>query len=74
MTCKGTCIRYKVKKPVKKSAYLIAGVKRCNHCSLFIKWEGLFCPCCGYRIRAKPRASRYRAKVTEELKATITAK
>jgi hypothetical protein len=25
---------------------------------LFVKWEGLWCPCCGRLLRSKPRAKK----------------
>ena len=43
------------------------GQKRCQICELFIKWEGQWCPCCGYRLRAKPRNLRYKIKLRQSL-------
>ncbi|MEW5841150.1 MAG: hypothetical protein AB1753_09120, partial [Thermoproteota archaeon] len=37
--------------------------KRCQICEIFIKWDGLWCPCCGYRLRTKPRNLKYKAKL-----------
>ena len=54
MTCKGICIRYKAKKPRVGSRYSI-GHKRCQVCEIFIKADGVYCPCCGYKLRTKPR-------------------
>ena len=49
MTCKGICIRH-------KASYRYAtGNKRCQVCEIFIKWNGLRCPCCGYKLRNRPR-------------------
>jgi len=31
---------------------------RCRVCDKFMKWEGKFCPCCGYPISRKPRAGK----------------
>ncbi|MGC1132705.1 MAG: hypothetical protein WA941_07775, partial [Nitrososphaeraceae archaeon] len=42
------------------------GQKRCQICEIFIDWEGLWCPCCGYRLRAKPRNLRYKSKMREQ--------
>jgi hypothetical protein len=50
MTCKGICIRHKAQKPVGFGRYA-NGQKRCQICEIFIKWDGLWCPCCGYRLR-----------------------
>ena len=62
MTCKGICIRHKAQKPVHLGRYAM-GQKRCQICELFIKWDGLWCPCCGYRLRTKPRNLKYKAKL-----------
>ena len=68
--CKGTCqqlleCRYDLDKEVRKYiryGYL-NGYKRCSICEIFIKWDGLWCPCCGYRLRTKPRNLKYKAKL-----------
>src|SRR3989344_2240963 len=80
MTCKGICSRYKAQKPVGTGRYA-SGQRRCQICEIFIKWEGLWCPCCGYRLRTKPRNLKYKAKLRArveadsiEAKATKTAK
>ena len=62
MTCKGICIRHKARKPVGSGRYAI-GQKRCQICELFIEWKGLWCPCCGYRLRTRPRNLKYKAKL-----------
>jgi hypothetical protein len=50
MICKGICIRKKA-----FSNNYNNGQKRCQICELFIKWNGLRCPCCHCRLRTKPR-------------------
>jgi hypothetical protein len=60
MACKGICIRYK------SYRRYAAGSKRCNQCNLFIKWDGLLCPCCGYKLRTRPRHSKYKTKLREQ--------
>lgn len=62
MTCKDICIRHKAQKPVGSGRYAI-GQKRCQVCEIFLKWDGLWCPCCGYRLRTKPRNLKYKAKL-----------
>jgi hypothetical protein len=62
MACKGICIRHKAPKPVGSGRY-VTGQKRCQVCELFIKWDGLWCPCCGYRLRTRPRNLKYKAKL-----------
>ena len=59
MACKNLCVNYKAKKPKNAQRYL-SGQKRCFVCDLFIKWEGLRCPCCGFKLRVKPRTTKYR--------------
>ena len=62
MTCKGICIRHKAQKPVGTGRYS-TGQKRCQICELFLKWDGLWCPCCGYRLRTRPRNLKYKVKL-----------
>ena len=50
-------------KPVGTGRYS-TGQKRCQVCEIFVKWDGLFCPCCGYRLRTRPRNLKYKAKLT----------
>src|SRR2546422_3356621 len=66
MTCKGICTRHKAQKPVGAGRYA-SGQKRCQICEIFIKWEGLWCPCCGYRLRTKPRNLKYKAKLRSRM-------
>lgn len=62
MTCNGVCIRYKAKKPAGVGRYAVKQ-RRCQVCEIFIKWEGLWCPCCSYRLRTKPRNIKYKQKL-----------
>ncbi len=74
MNCKGICVRYKAQKPVGTGRYA-SGQRRCQICEIFIKWEGLWCPCCGYRLRTKPRNLKYKAKLRARVEAdSIEAK
>jgi hypothetical protein len=34
-----------------------------NVCEIFLKWDGLWCPCCGYRLRTSPRNSKFKAEL-----------
>jgi hypothetical protein len=57
MTCKGICIRH-------KASYRYAnGNRRCQVCEIFIKWDGLSCPCCGYKLRNGARSFKFKAKL-----------
>lgn len=64
MCCKGTCDRYLAKKPSVGGRYE-NGQKRCQVCEVFIQWEGLWCPCCNYKLRGKPRNRVFKAKLRE---------
>jgi hypothetical protein len=35
-------------------------------CEIFIKWDELWCPCCGCRLRTGPRHFKFKAKLTEK--------
>jgi hypothetical protein len=60
MHCNGICIRHKA------SRSYANGHKRCNYCNLFVKWVGLWCPCCGYKLRIGPRHSKFKVKLREQ--------
>jgi hypothetical protein len=63
MTCKGICIRHKAVRPIKNNGNRYSsGQKRCQVCEIFIQWDGLWCPCCGFRLRMKPRNLKTREK------------
>ena len=61
MPCKNVCDRYKAKKPRYSSVRRYeSGQKYCNTCMIYVHWDGLYCPCCHYRLREKPRNSKKR--------------
>ena len=60
--CNGVCVRYKAKKPASGGRYE-NGQKRCQVCEVFLKTDEMWCPCCGLRLRSKPRNSKYKAKL-----------
>ncbi len=59
--CKNQCIKYKATRPANGSRYG-SGQVRCQRCEIFINWDGLWCPCCNYRLRLKPRNTRLKEK------------
>ncbi len=64
MTCKGICIRHKAIRPIESNGNRYStGQKRCQVCEIFIKWDDLWCPWCGYRLRRKPSNLKYEAKL-----------
>ena len=62
MTCKGTCVRHKAIKESIRGFY-VNGQKRCQACEIFIEWEGVWCPCCGSKLRIGPRNMKYKIKM-----------
>ena len=59
MGCRGICSHHKAIRPYTGLRYSI-GQKRCNVCQIFINWQELWCPCCGYRLRTKPKNKKYK--------------
>jgi len=53
-TCLEICLKYKALKNKDGGRY-DNGQKRCQGCEIFIKWNGIYCPCCNKRLRNKPR-------------------
>jgi len=68
MGCKEICLRYKARGSISKGRYN-NGQKRCQVCDLFIVWSGLWCPCCGYKLRSKPRNKEYKTRLKRIRKA-----
>jgi hypothetical protein len=62
MTCKGICVYHKAKKESIRG-YYVSGQKRCQACEIFIEWKGLWCPCCGSKLRTGPRNMKYKIKM-----------
>jgi hypothetical protein len=58
MVCKGICECLKAGKPSDPTTgRYLSGQKRCQTCMLFLRWDALNCPCCGSRLRTRPRNS-----------------
>jgi len=64
MTCNEICKKYKAQNNGLEGRYE-QGQKRCTNCEIYIKWEGLWCPCCGYLLRTKPRARKLKLKLAK---------
>lgn len=58
--CKGICIRHK------SLGRYSSGNKRCKNCDVFIKWDRLSYPCCGYKLRTNPRKYNLKEKLREQ--------
>ncbi len=70
MVCKGVCEQYKAKWGTHQYRYA-NGQKRCNVCELFVSWDGSHCPCCGMRLRTRPRISKYRQKFNTQTEKVV---
>lgn len=64
MVCRNVCDNIKAKKPNGTSRYLV-GQKRCQTCCVFLKYDGLYCPCCNMRLRTKSRYIKLKELVLE---------
>ena len=60
--CKDYCVQYKFIPNNHKGGVYVQGGKRCRVCDIFIKWDGMFCPCCGTKLRCKPGKPSIRRK------------
>ena len=63
--CIGECRKYKASKPPQIGRYA-AGQKRCNHCEVFVDYEGITCPCCNRQLRCLPRSRKGKEKYIEQ--------
>jgi predicted amidophosphoribosyltransferase len=61
MRCKGICFLYKASSSEGKFRYL-KGQKRCSDCEIFLDWAHPHCPCCGQKLRTKPRNLKANAR------------
>ncbi len=48
--CKGTCTRKHGAKPSVGNCVNKLEWPKCKTCGVRMKWDGLFCPCCGVRM------------------------
>jgi hypothetical protein len=55
-------MRHKARKPTGLGRYA-TGQKRCHTCDLFMEWSGIWCPCCGRKLRTRPRNAEYESKL-----------
>ena len=55
--CRGIHGRYQVKLSRLYGSPYDRGFKKCGHCDVFIRYEGVFCPCCGSRLRDRPKGT-----------------
>ena len=68
MGCKGICSNHKAKSPnLMHSGRYELGQKRCSVCQVYLIWDKRSCPCCGTALRSKPRNSRDRNKMAQNI-------
>lgn len=59
ISCKGMCKRYLNKRNGRKELYYSKWENcRCSVCDEYLKWDGVYCPCCGYKLRRRPRGAK----------------
>jgi hypothetical protein len=68
MVCKGICIRHRAQRPAGSFGRYATGQKRCQVCAIFIRWDGLWCPCCGCRVRTRSHNSKLKQKLKTIIK------
>ena len=66
ISCNGVCLRYKAINGTPRHGRYRLGQKRCQICDLFVFWEGIRCPCCGFILRTKPRNSKFKNRVRSQ--------
>ncbi|MCV0410183.1 hypothetical protein [Nitrosopumilus sp.] len=57
--CVGKCKEFEVLRSGLERRYK-PGHKRCQQCNQWMLYEGVFCPCCNYRLRTRPRCKKYK--------------
>ena len=69
MACKRECQKYEAFNSDFTHARYAIGQKRCGTCELFLTWDlDNHCPCCGHRIRLKPKNARLKRQFNNILK------
>jgi hypothetical protein len=63
MACRGFCIIHRAQRPAGPFGRYATGQKRCQICSVFMKLDGLWYPCCGCRVRTRPGNSKLKQKL-----------
>ncbi len=69
MACKGVCVRDKATHGGGSYTLRYAeGQKRCQVCQIYLIWQtNNYCPCCGNKLRIKPRKGRLKQGVIQFL-------
>jgi len=64
--CKGICNKLTLKEKCIGHRFYINGKKWCSVCDIFIKWDGLYCPCCRVKMRTRPESKKARLRFYKE--------
>jgi hypothetical protein len=60
MTCKGICHRHRAQE--RSGGRYANGQKRCQVCQIYMKCDGLRCPCCRSKLRTRSRNSVFKKR------------
>lgn len=65
MGCRGICYKYKTNRGANDSYYTPDNPdkKFCSVCECKMLWPDTNCPCCGHRMRTKPRNYKLHNKI-----------
>jgi len=55
VACSGICLKYKSSRSHSCVTKYHNGRKRCNTCDVYLKWDGVRCPCCSRILRTRPK-------------------
>lgn len=55
MTCPGRCQGYRIPR---KGRHAVPASCYCAGCQTAMAWDGVFCPCCGRRVRRRYLCTR----------------
>ena len=64
MVCRNLCERLYSKIIVGTSKYE-GGKKYCRRCEIYFLHDGLFCPCCGMKLRLSPTGKKDRERLRQ---------
>ena len=57
--CRGICDRFEFPyAPGRDGKAYRNGRKRCRHCDMWIAWDGVRCPCCGFMLSTRAQDKR----------------
>ena len=64
--CIDNCKPYKETKCAPDGARYWGNVKWCKLCSIRIRWDGQYCPCCKARLRSRSRHNHSESQITRQ--------